>query len=194
MTLFLEEKPETTLADEEVLVLSYKTPSMFKIIVDRYEPAFLRKVKGILGNREEVVDVVIETFTKIYLHGRNFQAQPGASFKSWAYRILLNTTFSYYQKLKRREANELSSEALDVEKLPSSQVNLEDRIGWVDLVTRTLRRMPEVLARPLKLFFLEDRSQEEIAAIEGISLAAVKTRIHRAKALFKKNYEPVYSA
>ena len=188
--MLLEEKLSPPLSDEEVLVLSIKTPSQFKIIMERYEAAFLRKAKSILGPREEVADVVTEAFTKIYLNASRFQKQDGASFKSWAYRILINTTLSTYTRLKRRGARELMSEEFAWEQVPDGRANLAEEMGWRDAVARVLGKMPQALARALRLFFLEDLSQEEVAATEGISLSAAKTRIHRAKRVFKKIYEP----
>jgi len=46
--------------------------------------------------------------------------------------------------------------------------------------------MPEHLGRVLKLHFIEGRPQEEIAKMEGVSVGAIKTRVHRAKKEFKK--------
>jgi DNA-directed RNA polymerase specialized sigma24 family protein len=46
--------------------------------------------------------------------------------------------------------------------------------------------MPKQLGRALKLHFLDGMPQREIAALEGISISAVKTRIYRAKREFKK--------
>ncbi len=186
--LFKEKPNPATLTDEEVLVLSLKTPSAFAVIMQRYEAAFLRKAKSILGDREEVLDVVAESFTKIYFHATKFERQEGASFRSWAYRILINTALTHYQKLKRKRERELVGSNLAWELIPSREQTEEDA-SWRDIVVRTLAKMPQTLARTLHLFFLEDKSQSEVAAAEGISLAAVKTRIHRAKREFKKLYE-----
>ena len=46
--------------------------------------------------------------------------------------------------------------------------------------------MPESAARILRLQFLEGKSQEEIAVSEGSTISAIKTRVHRAKKLFKE--------
>ena len=48
-------------------------------------------------------------------------------------------------------------------------------------------RLPEASAKALKLQFIEGKTQEEIAASEGTSVSAVKTRVHRAKKLFRKS-------
>ena len=58
-----------------------------------------------------------------------------------------------------------------------------------DLVASVLSRMPAPMARALSLFFIDGKTQEEIAREEGLSVGAVKTRVHRAKAEFKRIYE-----
>src|SRR3989344_3515123 len=85
--------------DEEILYASVKRPRFFEVLVDRYTDPFHNKVRGIIGNREEVDDIVQEAFVKIYLNARRFKVQEGASFKSWAYKILINTCLTKAKKL-----------------------------------------------------------------------------------------------
>ena len=47
------------------------------------------------------------------------------------------------------------------------------------------------MAKALASFFIEGKSQEEMAREEGVSVGAIKTRVHRAKAEFKKVYKSV---
>src|SRR5580704_14628809 len=98
--LTLEEKGEGK-SDEEILALSAAHPSLFALIVRKYEEAFLRKARSIVREEEAAEDVVQEAFTKIYLNAAKFQKQEGAQFSSWAYRILINTALTHYAKLKR---------------------------------------------------------------------------------------------
>ena len=44
--------------DEEVLKASLNKPALFKVLVDRYEEAFIRKAVGILRNQEEADEIV----------------------------------------------------------------------------------------------------------------------------------------
>lgn len=74
------------------------SPGCF-FLVGRYEAPFLRKVKAILRDPRDCEEVVLDAFTKIYIHADSFAPQSGAQFSSWAYRILLNTAFTRYQKL-----------------------------------------------------------------------------------------------
>src|SRR5512146_75715 len=91
-------------SDEELLALSVAHPSLFALLVRKYEEPFLRKARSIVRDEEDAVDVVQEAFTKIYLNAKKFKPQEGASFSSWGYRILINTALTQYQKRKRRGA------------------------------------------------------------------------------------------
>jgi RNA polymerase sigma-70 factor (ECF subfamily) len=187
MTSFLEdtEKEITGHSDEEILALSIKSPSLFAVLVIRYEQAFLRKALSILRNQEDAEDVVQEVFTKIYHYAPRFQVVEGASFKSWGYRILINTAITLYQKRKKDKSATvpLSDELEDVlrdtkvEGLPEKEIS--------DYVIRVLSKLPTDLARMLKLHFIDGMSQKEIADEEGITVAAVKTRVHRGKEAFR---------
>jgi len=174
--------------DEEVLFASIEKPALFEVLVDRYQQPFRNKVRTILGEREEIDDVVQETFVKIYLNAARFKVQEGASFKSWGYKILLNTTFTRYQKLKKDGAAVINLEKEIYEALPDTNVP-DTELG--DLVVSVLSRMPKTLARALKFHFLFGMPQKELAVLEGVSVSAIKTRIHRAKKEFKKINEQI---
>jgi|SRR3989344_8475636 len=179
-----EKTGQEALPDEEILVLSMRKPQLFGMIVDRYQEAFLRKARRILGNRPEVEDIVQETFTKIYVHGSKFSPQEGATFSSWAYRILMNTTFTHYQKLKKRGEAVTNVDDDILELAPDHSYRALERDNFKDAVATVLSRMPESLATILSLHFLEDKPQQQIADELGISVSAVKTRVHRAKKEF----------
>jgi len=172
--------------DEELLARSITEPELFSIIVSRYGEAFLRKARSIIGQRDEVQDIVQETFTKIYLNAKKFSPQEGATFNSWAYKILLNTTFTYYQKLKKRGevTTHLEEEVWSL--IPDKAESLFHKMELENMISSVLLKMPESLARVLTLHFIDDMPQAEIAEIEDLSLSAVKTRIHRAKKEFKR--------
>ncbi len=180
---FSEEDPFSGTSDEELLALSLKKPALFKALISRYEEAFRRKVREVLGNRSEIDDILQETFVKIYLHGGKFQKQEGASFKSWAYKILLNTTFTFYQKLKKDDGALVYPEKEHYESFPDIP---KGDLETSDFVVSVLSRMPAMLSRALKAHFILGVPQKEIASAENVSVSAIKTRIHRAKREFKR--------
>ena len=93
-------------SDEEVLALSIKYPHQFEVLLLRYQDAFIRKAESIVRSTEEAEDITQEAFAKIYLNAARFKVVPGASFKSWGYRILINTALTHYRKIKRRFGQE----------------------------------------------------------------------------------------
>ncbi len=174
-----------TLSDEEVLARSVGTPSLFAVLVKRYEDAFLRKAGSVVHSREEAEDIVQETFTKIYFNANRFKTVEGASFKSWGYKILMNTTFTHYQKLKKKGGVQAELDPEFYEVLPDP-ANFSHEATMRDYVASFLARMPAQLARPLRLHFIDEYSQKEIAEMEGTTVSAVKTKIYRAKKEFQE--------
>lgn len=172
-------------SDNELLALSVTNPEVFEVLVDRYQEPFLNKITAMLRNREQVEDIVQDTFVKIYLNASKFEEQEGASFKSWGYKILINTCFTFCKKKKReREIFEMADqETLDLMRVSDS--SQEDKLV-MDEFLRAVSKIPNALGRVLKTAVISGKSHEAIAAEEGISLSAARTRLHRAKKEFKK--------
>src|SRR3989338_1024884 len=185
MLLDEHEHPEAELKDEVILERSIEHPSLFAVLVARYQDAFLRKADSVIHSKEEAEDIVQETFTKIYFNARRFKTVEGASFKSWGYKILMNTAFTHYLKLKKKGVAHVELDPEFYETLPDPANHREEEV-MRDYVASFLSKMPAQLARPLKLHFLEEYSQKEIADMEGTTVSAVKTKIYRAKREFER--------
>ncbi|OGY67268.1 MAG: hypothetical protein A3I24_01165 [Candidatus Harrisonbacteria bacterium RIFCSPLOWO2_02_FULL_41_13b] len=175
------------LPDEVVLKRAFKDPSYFNLLVDKYEAAFLRKALGIVKKQEEAEDIVQETFVKIYKYGHKFKKEAGIEFKSWAYKILMNTSFTHYQDLKKTAGNTEYLDPLLYEDKPSEKdldlATINDAKAAVQAV---ITKMPEHLAKVLKLYYLEDMSYDSICKVEKIAITTLKMRLFRAKRLFQK--------
>lgn len=178
-----------TLTDAEVLARTAKEPELFSILVHRYEAPFLRRVRRILSSAEDAEEVVQDAFTKIYLYADKYRPQEGASFSSWAYTILNRVAYTKYRvrSVERGKRAELLPE--HYESLPDAQAEFLEDLSVRDEVVMALAKLPETAAKILRLQFIEGKSQEEIAKSEKLSIPAVKTRIHRAKKLFKQSYD-----
>ncbi|MGE5541284.1 MAG: RNA polymerase sigma factor [Bacillota bacterium] len=172
-------------SDEEVLRASQKDPAAFAELVARYEDAFLRKVRSIIFSKEDAEEVVQDAFTRIYLYADRYRPQEGASFSSWAYAILVRLAYTRYNKLSKERRTTAPLEMETLERLPDTS-DFRDELTVKDEVLVALSKIPESAARVLTLQFLEGKTQEEIAAAEGSTIPAVKTRVHRAKKLFKQ--------
>lgn len=175
-------------SDHEILLRSRKEPELFGILVDRYEDAFLRKAKSILYVPEDAEEVVQDCFTRIYLYADRYRPEVGATFSSWAYAILTRLAFTRYQKLKKHRGVTAELDPELYEKAADTEEFLDD-LSIRSEVLAALSRIPEAAARILRLQFIEGKTQEEIAESEQLSVAAVKTRVHRAKKEFKKAFD-----
>lgn len=171
--------------DEQILMVSRAQPWLFSVLVDRYQEPFLRKARGIVRDPRDAEEIVQDTFTKIYVYADKFEPQAGAKFSSWAYRILMNTAFTRYQKLSK-EGQRFTAIDPEFEQFIG---DMKEHSGFAekrDGIERILERLPEHLSYVLRLHYLERWSQEDIAKETGENVGTVKARIHRAKAAFKK--------
>lgn len=187
LLMFLEESNEKRdlvagVTDEELLNRSLTNPHLFEKLLDRYEEAFLRKAYYILGTKEAAQDAVQDAFVKIYKNARRFVPQPGAGFKSWGYRILVNTCYTAYKK-KKNTAAFLADLDPEFQELVADRGALERREQELNRneVESFLRELSPGLAEPMRLHFIEGKPHADVAKLMGISEGAVRARVHRAK-------------
>lgn len=173
------------LSDEAVLARVQSEPWLFTALLERYQAAFLRKTRSIIHNEQDAEEVVQDAFTKIYMNAHRFEVRPGAKFSSWAYAILINTALTRYQKCVKEGKRTLLLDPEYIEQLGEMKEHTafnQDK----DVIDRILERMPGHFARVLRMHYLEHWSHKDIAAETGETVGAVKARIHRAKAEFRK--------
>lgn len=172
--------------DEEILRASQHEPALFEILVERYQEPLVRAAWRVVRGREEAEDIVQEAFLKIYKNADKFQKFDGIEFKSWAYKITVNTAITHYRKLKRGEF--LAEDPAVFQEVGDE--NPEMRFSLATdaraQVEKVLEQMPDHLRSVLRRYYLEDKSYRTIAKEESISLTTLKMRLFRAKRLFKK--------
>lgn len=173
------------MSDEQLLAASTTRPELFSELVGRYEKLFLNRITRMLGNKDEAEDIVQETFVKIYIQAKRFEDRGENSFRSWAYTVLIRTALSYVRKLKRER---LATVHLDPE-MAEALADTTDRFSLYvlrDEIISVLSRLPVTASRLLSMRFLEGLTYQEIAAQEGLSEGAVRTRLSRARREFEK--------
>lgn len=185
MQLFGTGDNSSQLADEDILRMSGAEPWRFSVLLDRYQDAFMRKAMSIIHNSEDAEEIVQDTFTKIYLHASSFSPVDGAKFSSWAYRILMNTAFTAYQKRIKQGARFQNIDP-EFEQFVADKSASVAQTEVQDGVERILARLPGHFASVLRLHYIERWSHQDIANTTGEAVGTVKARIHRAKAAFRK--------
>jgi RNA polymerase sigma-70 factor (ECF subfamily) len=169
-------------SDEEILRLSLENPKYFEILVSKYKDPFIRKARSILKSDEDAEDTVQEAFVKIYIKANKFRKMEGASFNSWAYKILINTALTMLEKSKRHYSQRSDS---DIDLIGGFDSEFE-KITRLDEFLSYLSKLPLAFQRVLKMATLDGISLEKIAEKENVSVGAIRTKIHRAKKAFEK--------
>lgn len=194
MTDYFNEEPMSGvpavggMKDEEILRTSLKEPALFEMLVEKYQEPLMRAAWRVVRRREEAEDIVQESFVKIYKNADKFEKLQGIEFKSWAYKITINTAITHYRKLKRGEilaedpgifqVHEGGDETADQRIFARSDARAA--------VGATLAKMPDHLRSVLEHYYMGDKSYRTIAEEEVISLSTLKMRLFRAKKMFKK--------
>jgi RNA polymerase sigma-70 factor (ECF subfamily) len=129
------------------------------------------------SNNEEVADLYQEVLINLWLGFPKFRGE--SSLKTWVWRISLNTCNNQLRKKNRSVRTIPLSLDIDLyndEDTKSRQIqDLHERIAKLDLFDRSII-----------LLWLENMSYEEIAAIVGISVAAVTGRLFRIREQLKR--------
>ena len=172
--------------DEEILRASLEQPALFEVLVERYQESLLRAALRVVRGREEAQDIVQEAFVKMYKNAGRFEKLAGIEFKSWAYKITINTAITHYRKLKRGEFLTEDPEIYQEIKEEPWETKFSFAADAKAVVARTLEKMPIHLQSVLRRYYLEDKSYRTIAKEEDISIPTLKMRLFRAKRIFKK--------
>ena len=190
MTSYLEEniaQPPEEMKDEEILKASLNEPAFFEILVEKYQEPLTRAAWRVVRGREEAEDIVQEAFVKMYKNAHKFEKYEGIEFKSWAYKVTINTAITHYRKLKRGEfLSEDPSIYQEAGQEELADTRIFTKTDARQAVAVTMMDMPEHLRTVLEHYYLEDKSYRTIAQEEGISISTLKMRLFRAKRMFKK--------
>jgi RNA polymerase sigma-70 factor (ECF subfamily) len=147
----------------------------FAILVDRHGPACLRFATRMLGSREDAEDVTQETLVRAHRALARFDH--GMSFRTWIMSILINRCRTAMLHRSRRTARVvLDAEAVERAHVegPAGDAELRDAIG------RAVARLDPAQREAFLLKHVETLSYEEMAAMTGVGVSALKMRVQRA--------------
>ncbi|MGI9106890.1 MAG: RNA polymerase sigma factor [Pyrinomonadaceae bacterium] len=146
--------------------------------------------------REEIEEIVQESFTKAYFALEDFSPQPDASFAAWLARIAFNSCYDELRRGKRRPGNAASAvseeEAAGLKqrlRLQGAEGNVESALVARDLAGKLLARLSPEDRLVLVMLDVEGMSIAEIAQSVKWSISKVKVRAHRARASLRRVLE-----
>lgn len=154
--------------------------SCFSYFIEKYKDMAFSIAFRITGNEQDAEESVQDAFVKSFRSISTFRRQ--AAFSTWLYKIVVNTSLT---KVKKRKA-------------PIHEVDIagisDDNVKHVDEVYKTLENMErkrlvnDALQKMeiedsllLTLYYLAEKSIEEIAVITSIKADNIKMKLHRAR-------------
>jgi RNA polymerase sigma-70 factor (ECF subfamily) len=153
--------------------------SIEQVYADYYQP-IQRYLERLVGHRETAEDLAHETFIKALRHWR--QLEQATSVRGWLYRIATNTAYDHLRRGRRIAMVPLLQDA-------AAQFTAHElRIDDAEPIRAVLKTIPDMYRIPLMLHIWAGYPLQDIADALGINVATIKTRIHRARAQFRRLY------
>ena len=162
----------------------------FEHLAEAHKDTVYRQMIRACGNREDAEDVLIEALLKAYRHLDQLRDQE--AFRPWLAQIARRVCLRLKEKsalaplLQLSQLEEEGREIADDHPSPEAQL----QTGHMkDLLDRAINGLPLVYRQVYEWRDLDDVPGEEVARKLGISLAAMKSRLHRARALVRERLD-----
>ncbi|MEO8453787.1 MAG: RNA polymerase sigma factor [Sphingomicrobium sp.] len=174
----------SVLSDGELALLSAGgRETAFTEIVRRHQSFLYRLTLGNVGNADEALDLVQETFVSAHLALTRYD--PDRPMRAWLAAIAINKCRDWG---RRRVVRRLFSFAMPIDVAtenipadrPGQDIEASDRQELARL-RRAISELPASLREPLVLHTIEGMSQAETASVLAITEKAVETRLRRAR-------------
>lgn len=150
-------------------------------LIDQTYPEILRYCLWHTPNRAAAEDAAQDTFLKAIRH---LDAFSGGSFRAFLYKLAANTCIDMS---RRRSGGEVRLDSLPAE--PAYLQQEYDRVGSDDAFARMAASLPEPLREPVLLRYGQGLTLRETAAVLGLPLRTVQSRLRSALKRLKASVE-----
>ena len=154
----------------------------FGELVKRYQRRAYAVAYGLVGNRDDALELAQDSFVKAYRAMGRFNTE--MPFYPWFYRIVRNTCFNHIKKRKRRGESSLDGMMESGADFAADDAGPADAAGAGEL-RRRLAQCMQCLSPPhreiLSLRHVEELSYEEIAQVLDVPKGTVMSRLHAAR-------------
>jgi RNA polymerase sigma-70 factor (ECF subfamily) len=184
--------PRTGFPSDEEIVRRVRAgdSDLFEVLMRRYDQRVYRVVRSVLRNDSESEEVTQKAWVRAFTHLDQFRGR--ARFSTWLTRIAIHEAWADARRQRRFEALETRSDRQG-EQRSALTINLDDpeRQASRREAASLLETAIEALPSPYRVVFvlreLEELSTAETAACLELTADTVKTRLHRARAMLKRD-------
>jgi RNA polymerase sigma-70 factor (ECF subfamily) len=152
-------------------------PEAFDLLVDRHYDRCLRYAARLLGNREDAEEACQDAFLRAYRALDSYAESD--RFGAWLYRILINRCRSLAVRRRGTLEDATESEVLASLSPPVRDADVE-LLGLREELARAIAQLDVDQREAFLLKHVDDLSYDEISAITGASVPALKMRVKRA--------------
>ncbi len=176
-----------TLDDSELVVLAQEGDDRaFAELVRRHRSNCLKLAIGILRDRTDAEDEVQNALWKAFEHIGQFNQE--AKFSTWLTRIVVNQCLMRLRQTKRAKLLYIEDAVTGEENLtldlPDEHANPEEELGRTEVarvLDAEIKRIPPLLRNVFLLRDVQQLPMQDVADRLGISVAAAKSRLLRAR-------------
>jgi RNA polymerase sigma-70 factor (ECF subfamily) len=144
-------------------------------LVTRYRDRYARYAMHMLGNREDAEEALQDAFTRAY---RSLsRCDDPDRFGAWLFRILVNRCRTSGARRTRRLRTFVSDEGA---LLDAAEEHPADRRAWREEIERALATLRPEQREAFLLKYVEDLGYDEMSALTGVGVSALKMRVMRA--------------
>ncbi|RVW04442.1 RNA polymerase sigma factor [Rhodococcus spongiicola] len=161
----------------------------FAELVGRYRTHAWHVCLHITGNLHDAEDALQDTLTAAWQNLVRFRGD--ARFNTWLHRIAANAALAVVRR--RKPTDNLDDDETGID-LTDDRAGFDDRIATVDVVHHALNQLPEDFRVAIVLAEFGDLPYADIAEHQQVSVATVKTRIHRARKQLAALLAPAHTA
>jgi len=167
--------------------------ALFEILMRRHNQRVYRVVRAVVKDEAEVEDVMQQAYINVFTHLHQFEER--SQFSTWLIRIALHEAFGRRRKMRQSES--MAGIQLDfdenreefMETLTSPQADPE-RQAYAQELHRVLEAAVDTLPETYRTVFMmrdiEGLTTSETGEGLGLGEEAVKTRLHRARAMIRR--------
>ena len=162
----------------------------FEALANEHKDAIYRQMLRVCGNHEDAEDVLIEALLKAYCSMD--QLRDSASFRAWLAQIARRVCW----QLKEHEAllpllqlSDLEEHGLDLRDKAAAPEEVIAAAQMRQLLRDAVAQLASEYRIVYELRDIEEVSGEEVAVRLGISLTAMKSRLHRARSILRERME-----
>jgi RNA polymerase sigma-70 factor (ECF subfamily) len=163
----------------------------FEQLFERHRRRAARIAGRFFPQREQIEEIIQDSFTKVYLALGSYHGTHAASFQAWLTQIVVNSCYDQLRRARRRPEHSLDeleeSEGHQLAaQVSSAGSNVENALVSRDLAIKLLARVSPEDRLVLTLLDVEGFSVAEISEMMNWSISKVKVRAHRARAHLRR--------